>query len=125
MIILYNPVNSPSKKAVLPMSLLSLGALLEDVEDYLIIDGNLVADGLATLKHAVSETGADILALSVMPGPQLSDAVPVCKALKAEFPKLTIIWGGYFPSLHCGVVMKAAYVDYVFRGHCEREFATF
>ena len=125
MIILYNPVNSPSKKAVLPMSLLSLGALLENAEDYLIIDGNLVADGLTALRRAVSETGADILAVSVMPGPQLCDAVPVCKALKAEFPKLTIIWGGYFPSLHCGVVMKAPYVDYVFRGHCERELATF
>ncbi len=125
MIVLYNPVNSPSKKAVLPMSLLSLGALLEGEEDYLIIDGNLVQDGLAALRQALRETGADVLGLTVMPGPQLSDAVPICKALKAEFPNLIIIWGGYFPSLHCGVVMKAPYVDYVFRGHCEKQFAAF
>jgi pyruvate-formate lyase-activating enzyme len=125
MIILYNPVNSPSKKPVLPMSLLALGALLEGKEDYRIIDGNLVADGLTSLREALRESGAGILGLTVMPGPQLSDAVPICKALKAEFPKLIIVWGGYFPSLHCDVVMKALYVDYVFRGHCEREFATF
>ena len=76
-------------------------------------------------RQALRETGAKILGMTVMPGPQLSDAVPICKALKAEFPGLTIIWGGYFPSLHCGVVMKAPYVDYVFRGHCEHEFVTF
>ena len=42
MIILYNPVSSPGKKPVLPMSLLSLGAILEGRSDYRIIDGNLV-----------------------------------------------------------------------------------
>src|SRR5215471_11651028 len=125
MILLYNPVSSPSKKPVLPMSLLSLGALLEGKIDYRIIDGNLVADGLATLRGALRDSGAQVLGMTVMPGPQLSNAVPICKALKAEFPKLTIVWGGYFPSLHCDVVMKAPYVDCVFRGHCEREFAEF
>jgi anaerobic magnesium-protoporphyrin IX monomethyl ester cyclase len=125
MIILYNPVSNPPKKPVLPMSLLSLGALIEGEEEYRIIDGNLVADGLTALRQALRETGAKILGMTVMPGPQLSDAVPICKALKAEFPALTIVWGGYFPSLHCDVVMKAPYVDFVFRGHCEREFAVF
>src|SRR5215831_3388364 len=98
MIILYNPVSSPSKKAVLPMSLLSLGALLEGQEDYRIVDGNLVVDGLTELRQALLQTGANILAVTVMPGPQLSDAVRICKVLKAEFPNLTIVWGGYFPS---------------------------
>src|SRR5258706_8974369 len=125
MILLYNPVSSPSKKPVLPMSLLSLGALLEGRIDYRIIDGNHVADGLSALREALNDTGADVIGVTVMPGPQLSNAVPICKALKAEFPKLTIVWGGYFPSLHCDVVMKAPYIDYAFRGHCEREFADF
>jgi tRNA A37 methylthiotransferase MiaB len=125
MILLYNPVSSPSKKPVLPMSLLSLGALLEGKVDYRIIDGNLVHDGLTVLRGTLRETGANVLGVTVMPGPQLSNAVPICRALKAEFPKLTIVWGGYFPSLHCDVVMKAPYVDYVFRGHCEYEFAEF
>jgi len=125
MILLYNPVSSPPKKPVLPMSLLSLGAQLEGEVEYRIIDGNLVADGLAALRGALRETGANVLGMTVMPGPQLSDAVPICKALKAEFAGLTIVWGGYFPTLHCGVVMNAPYVDYAFRGHCEREFAAF
>jgi radical SAM superfamily enzyme YgiQ (UPF0313 family) len=125
MIILYNPVSSASKKPVLPMSLLAVGALLEGHEDYRIVDGNLVTDGLTALRQALRETGAGILGMTVMPGPQLTNAVPICKALKAEFPGLVIVWGGYFPTLHCDVVMKAPYIDYAFRGHCEREFAAF
>ena len=48
-----------------------------------------------------------MLAMTVMPGPQLTDAVPISKALKAEFPQLLIVWGGYFPTLHGAVVLKA------------------
>jgi len=125
MIVLYNPVSSASKKPVLPMSLLSLGALLEGVEEYRIVDGNLVADGLSALREALRETKADMLAMTVMPGPQLSNAAPICKAIKAEFKNLTIVWGGYFPTLHGGVVMKESYVDFIFRGHTERSFAKF
>lgn len=125
MIILYNPVSSASKKPVLPMSLLSIGAVLEGIEDYRIIDGNLVADGLAALRGVIRTTGADIVCMTVMPGPQLRDAVPIAKALKAEFPGLVMIWGGYFPSLHSKIVMQETYVDFAFRGHCERSFADF
>lgn len=125
MIILYNPVSSASKKPVLPMSLLAIGAVIEGVEDYRIIDGNLVPDGLAALRGAIREMGADILCVTVMPGPQLCDAAPVCKALKREFPGLVVVWGGYFPSLHGQIVMQEPYVDFGFRGHCELAFAEF
>ncbi|EGX99599.1 Fe-S protein, radical SAM family [Nitrospirillum viridazoti Y2] len=125
MILFYNPVSSASKKPVLPMSLLAIGAMLEGVEEYRIIDGNLVPDGLTALREALVETKADILCVTVMPGPQLSNASPICRALKAEFPQVTILWGGYFPTLHGQIVMQEAYVDYVFRGHCELAFGEF
>ncbi len=125
MILLYNPVSSTSKKPVLPMSLLAVGAVLEGKEDYRIVDGNLVEDGLAALRGAVRDSGADILCMTVMPGPQLSDAVPISKALKAECPGLIIVWGGYFPSLHGDIVIKERYVDFAFLGHCELSFADF
>ncbi len=44
MILLYNPPSSASRKPVLPMSLLALGALLEGEHEYRIIDGNLERD---------------------------------------------------------------------------------
>lgn len=122
MLILYNPPSSAGRKPVLPMSLLALGAVLEGEHEYVIIDGNLEPDPLAALDRAVRETGADILGVTVMPGPQLSHAVPQCRQLKAMHPHLTIVWGGYFPTQHYDACLRAPYVDYVVRGHGELVF---
>ncbi len=107
---------------VLPMSLLALGALLEDRHDYRIIDGNLTPDPITALDQALRETDALILAVTVMPGPQLHDAVPTCRRIKELHPQVTIVWGGYFPTQHWDVCLQASYVDYVVRGHSESVF---
>ena len=57
-----------------------------------------------------------------MPGPQLQQAVPLCRELKQRHPQLTIIWGGYFPSQHWDVCLRADYVDFVVRNHGEHTF---
>lgn len=121
-LVLYNPPSSANKKPILPMSLLAIGALLENKHDYVIVDGNLEADPLSALENAITRTSAHILAVTVMPGPQLANAIPICKALKAKYPDLIIVWGGYFPTQHYDVVLKADYVDYVVRGHGEEAF---
>ncbi len=122
MIILYHPPSNAQRKPILPMSLLALGAVLEGVHTYRIMDGNLTADPLAALDRAIRETQADILGVTVMPGPQLNNAVPICQALKQRHPQLTIVWGGYFPTQHYPICLKATYVDYVVRGHAELAF---
>ncbi|RIK43557.1 MAG: B12-binding domain-containing radical SAM protein [Chloroflexi bacterium] len=122
MLILYNPPSSAQRKPVLPMSLLALGAVLEGEHDYRIIDGNLEPDPQAALRRAIDETGADLLGVTVMPGPQLNHAVPLCQELKARYPHLTIVWGGYFPTQHYEVCLRAEYVDYIVRGHGELVF---
>ncbi|HEY8744486.1 MAG TPA: radical SAM protein, partial [Chloroflexota bacterium] len=85
--------------------------VLEGKHDYVIVDGNLEDDPVA------------VLAVTVMPGPQLHEAVPHCQRLKALHPDLTIVWGGYFPTQHYDVCLRADYVDYVVRGHGEYTFA--
>jgi hypothetical protein len=121
-ILLYHPPSNALRKPVLPMSLLALGALLEGVHDYRIIDGNVEPDGLETISRAVRDEGVDLLGVTVMPGPQLSHAVPLCRELKRRHPELTIIWGGYFPTQHYDACMRSSYVDYVVRGHGEVSF---
>ena len=121
-LILYNPPSNARHKPILPMSLLALGAVLEGRHAYRIIDGNLEVDPLATLQRTISETDATVLGVTVMPGPQLSQAVPTCRALKRQFPDLQIVWGGYFPTQHFDACLRAAYVDYVVRGHGELTF---
>lgn len=122
MLILYNPQSTVSRKPVLPMSLLAVGALLEGEYDYTIVDGNLDPDPVATIDRLVRESGASILGVTVMPGPQISHAVPHCRELKARHPNLTIVWGGYFPTQHYDSCLRADYVDYVVRGHGEVVF---
>jgi radical SAM superfamily enzyme YgiQ (UPF0313 family) len=120
-IILYYP-RSASSKYRAPMSLLALGSMLENRYDYAIVDGNFFHDPIRQLPDAIKEKGARILGMSVMPGPQLQEAIPLVRRLREQFPKLQIIWGGYFPSNHTNAVLQSGWVDYVMRGPVEREF---
>ena len=122
MLILYNPQSTASRKHVLPMSLLAVGAVLEGEHDYVIVDGNVDDDPLGTIERMVREQGVTMLGVTVMPGPQINHAVAHCRELKRRHPNLTIIWGGYFPTQHYDACLRADYVDYVVRGHGELVF---
>lgn len=122
MILLYNPPSSAGRKPILPMSLLALAALLEGRHACRIVDGNLEPDPLDALDRAIDDLDVDVLAVTVMPGPQLHDAVPTCRALKERHPELVVVWGGYFPTQHVDACLRAPYVDVVVRGHAEKAF---
>jgi len=121
MIVLVNPTSAKWKHR-LPMSILSLAALLEGRYSYEIVDGNFEADLEATLTRTIQETNAQYLGITVMPGPQLMQAIPITQRLKKLFPQLTVVWGGYFPSLHADVVLQSGFVDFVVRGQGELSF---
>ena len=124
MIILYNPQSSANRKPVLPFALLAVGAVLEGKYAYQIVDGNLESDPLARLDSLITndKTGQTILACTVMPGPQLQQAVPLCRELKRRHPRLISVWGGYFPTQHWEACLRSDFVDYVVRGHGELVF---
>jgi tRNA A37 methylthiotransferase MiaB len=122
-IILCNPQSSASRKPILPMSLLAVGAVLEGRYEYQIVDANLTADVLAELVAAVQAAESDVvLGFTVMPGPQLQQAHGLSRELKGRFPELPIVWGGYFPTQHWDVCLRSEWVDYVVRGHSEHVF---
>lgn len=120
-VVFYNPVSNGSHKRILPMSLLAVGAVLEGKYEYAIVDGNVETDALAALRREIRR-GANVLGITVMPGPQLKRAVPHSRALKQEFPDLKIVWGGYFPTQHAHAVLRDPAVDFVVRGHGEMVF---
>ena len=121
MIILLNPKSAVSGFRV-PNSLLYLGAFLEGKYDYEILDENLDNDVENTLIDLINEKNIKYLGVTVMPGPQMHRAVAISKRMRSVFPKLKILWGGYFPSLHRNTILKSAYVDVTFRGHAEISF---
>lgn len=120
-ILLYQPRSAYGKHRV-PMSLLALGSMLEQRFKYAIVDGNFFHAPLAQLPGIIEKSGCSILGMTVMPGPQLHEAIPLARTLRSRFPKLQIIWGGYFASNHPEVVLRSGWVDFVLRGPAEHEF---
>jgi radical SAM superfamily enzyme YgiQ (UPF0313 family) len=121
MILLFNP-RSARWKHRLPLSLLSLGAALEGNYDYEIVDGNFETNAAQMLSRIIRDKDIRYFGVTVMPGPQLVEAITITRELKARFPELVVVWGGYFPSLHAGIVLNSGFVDYVIRGPGEIAF---
>ncbi|HSF14107.1 MAG TPA: radical SAM protein [Vicinamibacteria bacterium] len=121
MILFYNPLSTTPGKQPLPLSLMSLAAVVEGNEPWQLVDGNLVPDPAPAIIAAAREArlASPVLAVTVMPGPQLTQAVSVCRRVRAELPELPIVWGGYFPTQHSETVLESPYVDFVIRSQGE------
>jgi radical SAM superfamily enzyme YgiQ (UPF0313 family) len=124
-VLFYNPVSTSKGKQRLPLSLLSVAAVIADDYDVEFVDGNLIDDPATHIIERVKATQARLLAVTTMPGPQVRQATPVCKQVKAALPDLTILWGGYFPTQHYEVVLHSSFVDYVIQGQGEAPFRQF
>ncbi len=96
MIVFYNPKATKPHNRRLPLSILAIAATLEGKEEYAIIDGNLDPHPTESLVAFCREHSVDLLAVTVMPGPQTVGAVVSCREVRARFPHLPIVWGGYF-----------------------------
>lgn len=119
MIILLHPRSTRPKNRRFPLAVLSLAAVLDGREEYAIVDGNADPAPLETIERIVSRHGATLLAISVMPGPQMKATIPLCREFRAKYPRVPIVWGGYFPSLYTDAALNAAYVDFAVRGQGE------
>ena len=124
MIVLFNPLSTSPGKQPLPLSVMSLAAVLERTsEPWCLVDGNLTAHPAAEIigrLSAVPSVEIALLAVTVMPGPQLTQAVSVCRRVKAALPHVPIVWGGYFPTQHTDTVLRSPLVDFVIRSQGER-----
>jgi hypothetical protein len=123
MIVLFNPLSTTPGKQPLPLSVLSLAAVLEARRiPWSLVDGNLVANPARRIVDDLSSLPATVrplLAVTVMPGPQLTQAVDVCRHVRASRPDLPIVWGGYFPTQHTETVLSSPLVDFVVRSQGE------
>ncbi len=123
MLIFYNPRSSEGRKPILPLSLLALAATVPDRE-WALVDGNLhnPLGRILGLLDGCPPNDRPVLAVTAMPGPQLTEATAVCRALRLRRPDITVIWGGYFPTQHPKPCIHDAAVDYVLRGHADATF---
>lgn len=122
MIVLYNPKATRPKNRRFPLSILAMAAVIEGNEDYIIVDGNLDPNPTDTIMQIMHEHPVELLATTVMPGPQTVGAVASCRELRTRFPQVPIVWGGYFASNYTAAALNTNYVDYAIRGQGEQTF---
>src|SRR5215475_157541 len=122
MILFYNPKATRPRNRRFPLSILAIAAVIEGKEKYAIVDGNLDPDPTQSLIELVQGNAIELLAVTVMPGPQTVGAVASCREIRQRFPNLPIVWGGYFASNYTAAALNANYVDYAVRGQGEQTF---
>lgn len=120
-VLLFNPRSAKWKHRI-PMSILQVGASVHHEREVVFVDGNAETDPYGKIRNIIHEKKIKYFGLTVMPGPQLKQAIPISKKIKEEFPEITIIWGGYFATNQHPVVLKSGYVDYVVSGPGDNAF---
>lgn len=97
------------------MSVLQVAGSIEGLYTWVIVDGNRENDPWVKIISQITPQ-TKYIGFTVMPGPQLKQAIPYAKQLKQQFPHLKIIWGGYFASNQHKAVLESGFVDYVING---------
>jgi len=120
-ILLFNPKSAVAKHRI-PNSILSIAASVEGKYDWAIADGNCETDPLSKIEEYLATGEFKYIGFTVMPGPQLKQAVPLARAIKQNFPDTIMIWGGYFPSTQSKSVLSSGYVDFVINGPGDHAF---
>lgn len=120
-VLLFNPRSAQAKYRI-PNSILQVGASIYGRYEFVLVDGNLEADPWAKIE-AYFQTGRfGYFGCTVMPGPQLKQAIPITQKIKALYPEITTIWGGYFASNQYKVCLESPWVDFVVYGPGDHAF---
>ena len=114
-LIIFNPKSANSKHRI-PNSILQVGASVHGKYDYIFVDGNLELDPLARIIELLKTGEFAYFCSTVMPGPQLRQAIPFTEKIKQDFPEIVTVWGGYFPSNQHQVCLDSGFVDYIING---------
>ena len=120
-VILFNPKSGRWKHRV-PNSILQVGASIYGKYEIAFVDGNLETDPWETIKKYLNTGEYKYFGVTVMPGPQLRQAIPISRKIHEEFPHIKVIWGGYFASNQHPVVLNSGYVDFVVSGPGDTAF---
>ena len=120
-IILFNPRSAQAKHRI-PNSILQVGAAIEGRYEYVFVDGNLERNPEQKILQLIVQHQIKYFGVTVMPGPQLTEAIPISKRVRERFPEVQIIWGGYFASNQHRVCLDSGYVDFIINGPGDTAF---
>ena len=120
-VILFNPKSANGKHRI-PNSILQVGASIHGLFDYVFVDGNLEKNPWQTIENYLKTGEFKYFGSTVMPGPQLRQAIPFTRKIREQFPDVVTVWGGYFASNQYKVALQSGTVDYVINGPGDNTF---
>ncbi|HTR31365.1 MAG TPA: radical SAM protein [Puia sp.] len=120
-ILLFNPRSAHNKYRV-PNSILQIAAAIDGKYEWVIVDGNCEVDPYKKIQNWMKTGDIRYLGFTVMPGPQLKQAIPYARRIREEFPGTVMVWGGYFASNQYRVVLESGLVDFVINGPGDHAF---
>jgi hypothetical protein len=122
-VLIFNP-RSANQKHRIPNSILQVGAAIYGKHDFAFVDGNLEEDPWKKITSYFNTGEYKYFCSTVMPGPQLRQAIPFTRKIKEEYPDTITIWGGYFASNQYKVCIESSYVDFIVNGPGDVTFPT-
>jgi len=120
-VLLFNPLATRHNPRI-PNSILQIAASINGQYDWVVVDGNIDKDPWNKIESYLKSGKVKYFGSTVMPGPQLKQAIPISKKIRELYPDIKIIWGGYFPSNHSEVVLSSGYVDVIVNGMGDKCF---
>lgn len=115
-VLLFNP-RATNYKARIPNSVLQVAASVDGKYDWAIVDGNAEINGEQKIIDYLSSGNFKYFGCTVMPGPQLKQAILVTKKVHELFPDIKIIWGRIlFAANQYKVVINSGWVDAIING---------
>jgi radical SAM superfamily enzyme YgiQ (UPF0313 family) len=120
-VILFNP-RAANHKPRVPNSILQVAASIDHTHEWVIVDGNLEEDPWIKIDAYLQTGKFSYFGCTVMPGPQLKQAIPYSKKIKELYPHVNVIWGGYFASNQYKVILDSGYIDHIVNGPGDNAF---
>lgn len=115
-VLFYPPYDGPPLGA--PLSLLCLAApLLQAGFDVELIDNFIAPDYEQAILRACRDSL--LLGISILTGPHIGAAIRIARSVKALWPDMPVVLGGWHPSLATGQTLRESFVDAIVRGQGE------
>lgn len=118
-ILLFNP-RSAEHKFRIPNSILQVGASVMHEREVAFVDGNRESDPWSVIERHLASGRFRYFGSTVMPGPQLRQAIPFTKQVREQFPDVVTVWGGYFAANQHKVALTSGFVDFAFDGMADQ-----
>ena len=120
-VLLFNPRSAEPKHRI-PNSILQVAASIEGSRDYVLVDGNRERDPWSVIDRHLASGRIGVFGTTVMPGPQLRQAIPFAQRTREKYPDVVNVWGGYFAANQHRSVLTSGWVDYAIDGPGDATF---